>query len=136
MNDFVGTPYFIAPEILNSEKYGSKCDIWSLGVVTYSLLCGKYPFEGSDRNELYEKIKEGKVEFEGLEWAAISSSAKSFIKDCLVVNQFSRKSADELLNHDWIKMITEGHIETQEVKEVVTTNILRNLKSLRKTNSF
>lgn len=40
LNEFLGTPYFLAPEIVNKEKYGTKCDIWSLGVVTYLLLTG------------------------------------------------------------------------------------------------
>ena len=40
LTDFVGTPFYIAPEIINKKKYGSKCDIWSLGVMTYLLLCG------------------------------------------------------------------------------------------------
>lgn len=40
MNDLVGTPYYIAPEVLN-KKYDYKCDIWSLGVITFALLCGE-----------------------------------------------------------------------------------------------
>src|SRR5438105_1951482 len=81
LNEFVGTPYFIAPEILKKEKYGSKCDIWSLGVVTYSLISGKYPFELPERLQLFELIKKGHFEFSDPIWNQISEEAKSFISD-------------------------------------------------------
>ena len=44
LTEFVGTPYYIAPEIINKEKYGSGCDIWSLGVMTYFLIENNYPY--------------------------------------------------------------------------------------------
>ena len=86
LNDFIGTPYFIAPEIINNEKYGAKCDIWSLGVVTYSLISGKYPFEAHDRKELFELIKQAKVTFSEPIWNSISKEAKDFIKECLTLD--------------------------------------------------
>lgn len=46
LDDFVGTPYYIAPEIINNDKYGAKVDIWSLGVLTYFIICGEFPFAG------------------------------------------------------------------------------------------
>lgn len=55
MHTIAGTPYFIAPEVLNGD-YGKECDIWSLGVVLYMLISGRYPFEGSGRSELFLKI--------------------------------------------------------------------------------
>lgn len=44
LTDFVGTPYYVAPEVINREKYGSGCDIWSLGILAYHLICGVYPY--------------------------------------------------------------------------------------------
>jgi calcium-dependent protein kinase len=55
MHTIAGTPYFIAPEVLNGD-YGSECDIWSFGIVFYLLLSGKYPFDGSGRTEVFSKI--------------------------------------------------------------------------------
>ena len=53
----LGTPMTMAPEIISSKPYGSECDIYSLGVIFYQLIYGKYPFNGGNLNELHEKIK-------------------------------------------------------------------------------
>ena len=55
MKTFAGTPYFMAPEVLN-HNYGSKCDIWSLGCVLYMLVSGKLPFDGHSKSEVFAKI--------------------------------------------------------------------------------
>lgn len=58
MNTIAGTPYFIAPEVLVGE-YGKECDIWSLGVVLFLLMTGAQPFEGNNKAEVFDKIKNG-----------------------------------------------------------------------------
>jgi calcium-dependent protein kinase len=58
LHTIAGTPYFISPDVLNG-KYGKECDIWSLGVVLYMILTGKYPFDGNNRPEVFGKIKKG-----------------------------------------------------------------------------
>ena len=55
MHTIAGTPYFIAPEVLNGE-YGKECDLWSIGVLLYMLLSGQYPFDGNSRAEVFGKI--------------------------------------------------------------------------------
>jgi calcium-dependent protein kinase len=62
MHTIAGTPYFISPEVLYGE-YGNECDIWSLGVVLFMILSGKYPFDGSGRAELFGKIQNSNFEF-------------------------------------------------------------------------
>jgi calcium-dependent protein kinase len=62
MNDFVGSPYYIAPEILRGE-FDFKCDIWSAGVIMYILLSGQFPFNGKKRDEIYSEIKTENVLF-------------------------------------------------------------------------
>lgn len=59
MKSYAGTPYFMAPEVLNGD-YTHKCDIWSLACVLYMLMAGKLPFTGHSRNEVFEKIKAGR----------------------------------------------------------------------------
>jgi len=61
MKSYAGTPYFMAPEVINGS-YTHKCDIWSLGCVLYMLVVGKLPFQGSSREEVFNKITHGRFE--------------------------------------------------------------------------
>jgi len=56
LDSLVGTPLYVAPEIIEQKKYGKECDCWSLGVITYLLLCGHEPFVSSNVKEVYQKI--------------------------------------------------------------------------------
>lgn len=55
MNTTHGTPYYIAPEVID-QKYDEKCDIWSVGVILFIMLCGKPPFNGRDDDEILMKV--------------------------------------------------------------------------------
>lgn len=69
LNDFVGTPYYLAPEIVLNKPYGSGCDIWSLGVLTYYIIDGSYPFLGTSRQELFDNITADKpLPYKGRNW--------------------------------------------------------------------
>ena len=81
----LGTPYYIAPEVLK-KKYDEKCDIWSIGVILHVLLCGSPPFQGRTDDQIFEQIKVGYVSFSTPEWKGVSNEAKIFIKKLLQVN--------------------------------------------------
>jgi calcium-dependent protein kinase len=78
MNSRTGTPYYMAPEVLEGN-YNESCDMWSLGVITYCLLCGYPPFNGDNDAQLYKKIKTCDYEFHDTFWSDISDEAKNFI---------------------------------------------------------
>lgn len=98
----MGTPYYIAPEVLN-KNYDEKCDIWSCGVIMYILLCGYPPFNGKNDDAIFEKIKTGKFEFPKEDWNKISPEAKELIKQMLVLDTKKRFSAQQCLDHPWLK---------------------------------
>ena len=80
-----GTIYYISPEVLKGD-YGAKCDIWSLGVILYILLCGEPPFNGDSDEKIMEKILKGKYEFK----CNHTFSSKHFYR-VNMVNQIVRK---------------------------------------------
>ena len=101
MNRISGTPYYIAPEVLN-EKYDEKCDVWSCGVIMYILLCGYPPFNAETDQEILNKIKLGKFTFPDEEWENISTEAKDLIVNMLAYNSADRYSASSCLTHKWL----------------------------------
>lgn len=73
----------MAPQVLDERPYGFQADIWSVGVVFYQLLYGKYPYSGISDLDILKKIKSSKPDFSGVN---ISPKAKDFIDKCLIVN--------------------------------------------------
>ena len=101
LRNVVGTPYFIAPEMLNG-KYDEKCDIWSIGVILYYMLSGKYPFQSDDNINIFQKIESEQPNFWELN---ISENALNFLRKCLTKNPRLRPSAKEFLLHPWLETI-------------------------------
>ena len=75
----MGTPLYVAPEVINEVEYEKECDCWSLGVIMYIMLSGREPFFANSLEEVYKKIKEGKYDFCDEEWEQVSDSAKHLI---------------------------------------------------------
>mmetsp|Transcript_21563 Transcript_21563/g.45519 ORF Transcript_21563/g.45519 Transcript_21563/m.45519 type:complete len:317 (+) Transcript_21563:205-1155(+) len=98
-----GTPGYIAPEVLRMKGYGKECDVWSLGVIIYILLCGFPPFYAENDAQLYEKIKKGEYEFLRPYWDPISDLAKDLIRKMLTVDPAKRITCAEALQHPWLK---------------------------------
>jgi calcium-dependent protein kinase len=85
MDELVGTPYYIAPEVLN-RKYTNACDLWSIGVITFILLVGYPPFdvdENEGEKQLFEKIKLAKMLIVWKDWKDLSKEAWLFVNDLL-----------------------------------------------------
>eukprot|EP00732_Lithocolla_globosa_P005531 Lithocolla_globosa_v1_NODE_5785_length_1184_cov_15.126661.p1 type:complete len:331 gc:universal NODE_5785_length_1184_cov_15.126661:1140-148(-) len=97
-----GTPGYVAPEVLRQKGYGKEVDMWSVGVITYILLCGYPPFYDEDQATLFEMIIGGKYDFHKDYWSDISDSAKDLIKKLLTVDPRNRLTATGALAHPWI----------------------------------
>lgn len=102
MQDFCGTPIYMAPEILDNKAYSQQCDVWALGIIMYTLLCGYPPFRANEEGALYDLIREAKVEFTDKLWDRVSCEAKNCIQGMLKVDPAHRLSAAEVHNHSWI----------------------------------
>jgi calcium-dependent protein kinase len=100
MKTMVGSPYFVAPEVL-FNNYNEKCDCWSVGVLMYYLLSSIMPFNGETLEQLYSNIFMGLFRLLGHRWARISTKAKDLISKLLVVDPNKRYSSAEALAHPW-----------------------------------
>uniref|UniRef100_A0A0D3HG36 non-specific serine/threonine protein kinase n=3 Tax=Oryza TaxID=4527 RepID=A0A0D3HG36_9ORYZ len=99
--EVVGSPYYIAPEVLE-KRYGPEADIWTAGVILYVLLTGVPPFWADTQSGIYEKVLDGRIDFKSNRWPRISDSAKDLIKKMLCPYPSERLKAHEVLKHPWI----------------------------------
>ena len=97
---FCGTPSYMSPEVINKEKYIAQFyDIWSLGILLYTMLCGFFPFFGNNENELFEKINNGNFDLPNF----ISEKGKKLIRKILVFKPKDRPSTEEILLDEWFE---------------------------------
>ena len=122
MHSILGTPYYVAPEVLKGE-YDEKCDIWSIGAMTYLMLCGEPPFNGNSNNEIFKKIVKENFKFKNIMWKNISPKAKDFVKICLNKNSSKRPSAKEALNHPWFANVIKEIHNNKKIKKEILLNI-------------
>ena len=96
-----GTPSYVAPEIITSQPYGVKCDVWSTGVLAFVLMGGYQPFHGKNEDEIKSLIVKGDFKFDIDYWSHISDTAKDYIEHLLVVDPADRAEADDMISHPW-----------------------------------
>lgn len=105
------TPYYVAPEVLGPEKYDKSCDLWSLGVIMYILLCGYPPFYSNHglaiSPGMKKRIRAGQYDFPDPEWRHVSRDAKDLIKGLLKTDPSQRLTIENMMRHNWIARYAE-----------------------------
>lgn len=137
----VGTPYTVAPEVILGKGYDEKCDVWSIGVICYLLLCGETPFGGDcaddDLGQVRQKITSGHVPFDPELWGNVSEEAINFVKSLLIVDAERRPSALEAQNHPWIQRLwKESHDYQDATLNPKVVKGLVSFKTLSTTKRF
>lgn len=97
-----GTVGYTAPEIVRDERYSKEVDMWAMGCVLYTLLCGFPPFYDERIETLTEKVARGEYTFLSPWWDEISDEAKHCVQKLLTVNPLKRYTIDDLLNDPWM----------------------------------
>uniref|UniRef100_A0A096N543 non-specific serine/threonine protein kinase n=1 Tax=Papio anubis TaxID=9555 RepID=A0A096N543_PAPAN len=133
------TPYYVAPEVLGPEKYDKSCDMWSLGVIMYILLCGFPPFYSNTGQAISpgmkRRIRLGQYGFPNPEWSEVSEDAKQLIRLLLKTDPTERLTITQFMNHPWInqsmvvpqtplhtaRVLQEDKDHWDEVKEEMTS---------------
>ncbi|KAF9189355.1 hypothetical protein BGZ51_009669 [Haplosporangium sp. Z 767] len=114
-----GTVGYTAPEIVKDERYSKSVDMWAMGCVLYTLLCGFPPFYDESIQALTEKVARGQFTFLSPWWDDISSGAKDLISHLLCVNPDERYTIDQFLHHPWIRS-GEPPMQSNTASEIAT----------------
>jgi len=123
-----GTPGYVAPEVLAQKPYGKAVDVWSIGVISYILLCGYPPFYDESDANLFAQILKGEFEFDSPYWDDISDSAKDFIRRLMCVDVNKRYTCREALQHPWI---SGNAASTKNIHSSVSEQLKKNFAKSR-----
>ncbi|KAL3624381.1 Cyclin-dependent kinase 4 [Castilleja foliolosa] len=107
LNDIVGSAYYVAPEVLH-RSYSVEADIWSIGVITYILICGSRPFWARTESGIFRAVLRADPNFDDMPWPSVSPHAKDFVRRLLNKDYRKRMSAAQALTHPWLR--SESHI--------------------------
>jgi serine/threonine protein kinase len=99
--ELVGSPQYIAPEILRGFVHTKASDVWSCGVLAYILLSGVPPFSGASDNDIFSAVQRGPADFGLAEFEEVSADGKALLRDMLNVTATKRPSAEQLLSRQW-----------------------------------
>ncbi|XP_021815041.1 CDPK-related kinase 3 isoform X1 [Prunus avium] len=102
LNDIVGSAYYVAPEVLH-RSYSLEGDIWSIGVITYILLCGSRPFWARTESGIFRAVLRADPSFDDLPWPSMSLEAKDFVRRLLNKDYRKRMTAVQALAHPWLR---------------------------------
>ncbi|KAM3846605.1 calcium/calmodulin-dependent protein kinase type IV isoform 2-T2 [Vipera latastei] len=131
MKTVCGTPGYCAPEILRGCAYGSEVDMWSIGIITYILLCGFEPFYDERGDQyMFKRILNCEYDFVSPWWDDVSLNAKDLVRKLIVLDPKKRLTTFQALQHPWVtgKAANFIHMDTAQ-KKLQEFNARRKLKA-------
>ncbi|KAJ5923664.1 hypothetical protein N7454_008909 [Penicillium verhagenii] len=102
LTSMAGSFGYAAPEVMLKQGHGKAVDMWSLGVITYTLLCGYSPFRAENLSDLIEECRTGRIIFHERYWKDVSQDAKDFIMTMLQADPTKRVTSEDALKHEWL----------------------------------
>ncbi|KAL9393929.1 hypothetical protein Peur_013214 [Populus x canadensis] len=130
--DIVGSAYYVAPEVLK-RKSGPESDVWSIGVITYILLCGRRPFWDKTEDGIFKEVLKNKPDFRRKPWPTISTSAKDFVNKLLVKDPRARLTAAQALSHPWVR---EGGVASEIPIDISVLSNMRQFVKYSRLKQF
>ena len=132
----LGTPIFMAPEIINGKKYDAKVDIWSLGIMVLMMLTGKIPYKANSLESLYKEIAQSAFDDKFFsQFKYISQPGISFMVSALKLNPLERFTAKQLLDHPWLSKEVPAIALPGEVVAEMKSNIRKMVGANRMQNA-
>jgi calcium/calmodulin-dependent protein kinase I len=120
LTTMAGSFGYAAPEVMLKQGHGKAVDMWSLGVITYTLLCGYSPFRSENLSDLVEECKSGRIIFHERYWKDVSQDAKDFILILLQLDPHKRATSGQALQHVWLKGETASdHDLLPEIRKLI-----------------
>ena len=117
-------PYYTSPEVLMKKDFNEKIDVFSAGVILFTMLSGKSPFTGNENNDIKQKICENEWEFVGDEWKNVSDNVKDLINKMLCSNPSKRISSRDILSHAWLVYSKEEESYSKNMISAVNQNLI------------
>jgi calcium/calmodulin-dependent protein kinase I len=136
LTTMAGSFGYAAPEVMLKQGHGKAVDMWSLGVITYTLLCGYSPFRSETLNDLVEECRTGRIIFHERYWKDVSQDAKDFIMTLLQPDPHRRATSAQALHHVWLKGETASdHDLLPEIRKLIAkARLKRGIELVRLAN--
>lgn len=136
LSTMAGSFGYAAPEIMLKQGHGKPVDMWSLGVITYTLLCGYSPFRSENVADLIDECRNGKIVFHGRYWKDVSDEARAFILNLLQPNPNRRLTSEEALQDVWLtgKTATDHNLLPEFRAYMAKSRLKRGIEVIKLAN--
>ncbi|CAF1238644.1 unnamed protein product [Adineta steineri] len=116
LNEYCGTPLYMAPEMLDNKNYSDLCDVWALGIIMYYLISGRPPYSANNEKRLLEVIRTKELRYDSEKFKKLSPEGLAFLQGMLKYDTVKRKKMGELFRHPWLT----GQSDKGETKDIFT----------------